>query len=77
VRYISLKNIELVPLQIALSTLKHKTIHPKRNNWLNKEQVLLLLGQPNDTKIGVRDRFIMLFLFLTGARLNEISVTIQ
>jgi site-specific recombinase XerD len=74
VRYISLKNIEMAPLQISLNAIKHKTIHPKRNNWLNKEQVLLLLEQPMSTKIGVRDRFIMLFLFSTGARLNEMSI---
>lgn len=71
VKYLALKNIDMVPLQIDLTSLKHKKVHPKRNNWLNKEQILLLLEQPKHTKIGVRDRFIMLFLFSTGARLNE------
>jgi len=71
VRYFALKDIEMTPLHISISTIKHKTTHPKRNNWLNKEQVLLLLEQPKPTKIGVRDRFIMLFLFSTGARLAE------
>jgi len=71
VKYVAFKNIELVPLQISLTDLKHKTIHPKRNNWLDKEQILLVLEQPKRTKIGIRDRFIMLFLFSTGARLNE------
>jgi len=74
VRYIALKNIDIVPLQISLTTIKNKKIHPKKNNWLNKEQVLLLLEQPKPTKIGVRDRFIMLFLFSTGVRLNEMSI---
>jgi len=71
VKYAASKNIDLVPLQINIATLKHKTIHPKRNNWLNKEQILLILEQPKPTKTGVRDRFVMLFLFSTGARLNE------
>jgi len=71
VKYVASKNIELVPLQISLTDLKHKTIHPKRNNWLDKEQILSVLDQPKPTKIGIRDRFIMLFLFSTGARLNE------
>jgi len=71
VKYVAFRNIDLVPLQINISSLKHKTIHPKRNNWLDKEQILLILEQPKRTKIGVRDRFIMLFLFSTGARLNE------
>jgi len=74
VRYIALKNIDIVPLQISLTAIKNKKIHPKKNNWLDKEQVLLLLEQPKPTKIGVRDRFIMLFLFSTGVRLNEMSI---
>lgn len=71
VKYAAQKDIELVPLQISVSNLKHKKIHPKRHNWLDKEQILLILEQPKPTKIGIRDRFIMLFLFSTGARLNE------
>lgn len=71
VKYISSKNIELVPLQISLSALKSKTVRPKKHNWLDKEQVLLLLDQPLRTRIGIRDRFIILFLFSTGARLSE------
>lgn len=74
VRYLALKDIEMTPLQISVTDIKHKTIHPKKNNWLTKEQVMLLLEQPKPTKIGVRDRFIMLFLFSTGARLNEMSI---
>ena len=31
----------------------------------------MVLEQPERTKIGIRDRFVMLFLFSTGARLNE------
>lgn len=71
VKYAAQKDIELVPLQISISNLKHKKIHPKRHNWLDKEQILLILEQPKPTKTGIRDRFIMLFLFSTGARLNE------
>lgn len=74
VRYFALKDIEMTPLQISVTAIKHKTTHPKRSNWLNKEQVMLLLEQPKPTKIGVRDRFIMLFLFSTGARLNEMRI---
>ncbi len=71
VKYAASKNIDLVPLQINLASLKHKTIHPKRHNWLDKDQILLILEQPKHTKTGIRDRFIILFLFSTGARLNE------
>ena len=71
IRFMATKNIELVPLQITLSNLKNKTVRPKQNNWLSKEQVLLLLEQPERTRFGIRDRFIILFLFSTGARLSE------
>jgi integrase/recombinase XerD len=70
-KYMASKNIDLVPLQIGLAALKHKTIHPQKHNWLDKEQILLILEQPKHTRIGIRDRFIMLFLFSTGARLSE------
>ncbi len=71
VRYAASKDIDLVPLQISISTLKNKTVRPKKHNWLDKEQILLLLEQPQRTRLGIRDRFIMLFLFTTGARLSE------
>lgn len=71
VKYAASKNIDLVPLQISIATLKNKTVRPQKHNWLNKEQVLLILEQPKRTRIGIRDRFIILFLFSTGARLNE------
>lgn len=72
VKYAASKDLELVPLQISLSTLKNKTVHPKKHNWLDKDQILLLLEQPQRTRLGIRDRFIMLFLFATGARLSEL-----
>ena len=64
-------NIELIPLQLKVAKIKHKKTYPKKHNWLNKEQVVLLLNQPNATKTGIRDRFIILFLFSTGVRLDE------
>jgi len=66
------KNIELAPLEIKLSKVKIKAVLPKTSNWLSKEQVKLILEQPSQSKIGIRDRFIMLFLFSTGVRLSEL-----
>lgn len=71
VKYAASKDLELVPLQISISTLKNKTVRPKKHNWLDKKQILLLLEQPPRTRFGIRDRFIILFLFTTGARLSE------
>jgi len=78
VKYAASKNMDLVPLQTSLASLKPKTVHPKRHNWLDKDQILLILEQPKRTRMGIRDRFILLFLFSTGARLNEmISVKVK
>ena len=65
-KYAATRDMELVPLQISISAVKHKKTYPKRHNWLNKEDIELILAQPPQTKIGVRDRFIILFLFSTG-----------
>lgn len=70
-KYAATRNIELAPLQIGVSAIKHKKTYPKRHNWLSKDEVDLILAQPPNTKMGVRDRFIMLFLFSTGTRLAE------
>lgn len=78
VKYAAFRDLEFVPLQIGLTSVKHKTSRPKKHNWLGKDQILLILEQPKHTKIGLRDRFILLFLFSTGARLNEmLSVRVR
>lgn len=70
-KYVATRDMELVPLQINISAVKHKKTYPKRHNWLDKADIELILAQSPHTKIGIRDRFIILFLFSTGARLAE------
>lgn len=70
-KYVATRDMEVIPLQINISAVKHKKTYPKRHNWLNKADVELLLAQPAQTKIGIRDRFVILFLFSTGVRLAE------
>lgn len=72
VKFCAEKYIELIPLELRLSKIKTKTVPAKTNNWLNKEQISLILDQPSQSKLGVRDRFIMMFMFSTGVRLNEL-----
>lgn len=72
-KYAATRDMELVPLQINVSAMKHKKTYPKRHNWLDKTDVELILKQPLKTKIGIRDRFIILFLFSTGVRLAEMQ----
>lgn len=71
IKFCSSKNIELVPLELSILKIKCKTVRPKKNNWISKNQITLILDQCSRNKIGIRDRFIMLFLFSTGARLSE------
>ncbi len=70
-KYAAMRDIELAPLQISVSAMKSKIVYPKKHNWLDKEEVMLILAQPPKTRIGIRDRFVILFLFSTGTRLAE------
>lgn len=66
------RDMDYASLEVAMTKVRTKTVTPKTHNWLDKSQVETLIGQPPDTKAGVRDRFIMIFLFSTGARLGEL-----
>lgn len=72
VRYCAEKDITLLPLQLKISKIKTKKVSPKKHNWISKEQVQVLLEQPSKSRIGIRDRFILLIFFSTGMRLNEL-----
>lgn len=72
IRYCAEKDISLLPLQLKVSKIKTKKVSPKKHNWISATQVKQLLEQPSKSKIGIRDRFIMLMLFSTGMRLNEL-----
>lgn len=65
-------DLDYVSVEVGLAKVKTKTVAPKTHNWLDKAQIEILLDQPSDTKTGVRDRFILIFLFSTGARLKEL-----
>lgn len=71
IRYCADNDITLLPLQLRISKIKTKKVIPKQHNWISKEKIELLLDQPSRNKTGIRDRFIMFFLFSTGTRLNE------
>lgn len=72
IRYCAEKDITLLPLQLKVSKIKTKKVSPKKHNWISAVQVKLLLEQPSKNRTGIRDRFIMLILFSTGMRLNEL-----
>lgn len=72
IRYCAEKDITLLPLQLKVSKIKTKKVSPKKHNWISAAQIKLLLEQPSKNRTGIRDRFIMLILFSTGMRLNEL-----
>ena len=45
-KYAATRDMELVPLQISISAVKHKKTYPKRHNWLDKADIELILAQP-------------------------------
>ena len=51
-KYVATRDMEVVPLQIAVSTIKAKKVYPKKHNWLTREEVDLLLAQQNKQKSG-------------------------
>lgn len=72
IRFCAERDITLLPLQLKVSKIKTKKVSPKKHNWISAAQVKLLLEQPSKNRTGIRDRFIMLILFSTGMRLNEL-----
>lgn len=74
-RYISFcaeQDISLVALEERIRKIRSKTVHPKKHNWLDRHQIDLLLSMTDHSRKGIRDRFLMLFMFSTGVRLAEL-----
>ena len=74
IRYCGDEDPEMTALYISLSRI-HKFKDPERNGrveYLTEEQLKLLFEIPDtSTKLGRRDRFIMIMLYETGARIEE------
>jgi site-specific recombinase XerD len=70
-RYCAEQNVELIQFYISVSKIKHITVRSKKGLWMTRDAVQAVLSQPPKTKMGVRDRFFMVFLYGTGARVSE------
>ena len=70
--YAASKNMEFVTARLSIGKIRSKKVQPKTHHWLSKTQMEILLEQPPRTKTGIRDRFILIFMYSTGARLNEL-----
>jgi len=69
--YCAERKLELTQFYIPVSKIKLATIRPEKGRWMTRDAVQAVLAQPPRTKIGVRDRFFMTFLYGTGARVSE------
>lgn len=70
-QYCSYRDISLAPQYIEISKIKHIIVRAKKGNWMTRDAIRVILEQPPKTKIGIRDRFFMIFLYGTGARVSE------
>jgi len=64
-------NIEFTQFYIPVTKIKWMAVRPKKGLWMTRDAVKAVLAQPPGTKMGVRDRFFMIFLYGTGARVSE------
>lgn len=71
IMYCTERNVELTQLYIPISKIKQTTVRPQKGLWMTREAVQVILAQPPKTKLGIRDRFLMVFLYGTGARISE------
>ena len=70
-KYCSKADIALVPQYIAVSGIRHVATHASKGNWMTRDAIRILIDTPPPTRIGIRDRFLMIFLYGTGARISE------
>jgi integrase/recombinase XerD len=70
-QFCSDKDISLAPQYIVISKIKHVTVRAKKGNWMRRDAIKVILEQPPRTRIGIRDRFFIIFLYGTGARVSE------
>ena len=69
--YCTERNVELIQFFLPISKIKQVVVRPKKELWMTRDAVHAILDQPLKTKLGIRDRFFMIFLYGTGARVSE------
>ncbi len=73
-KYAASCNLEAAAIWNEMLLIKHVRAESKPVDHLNMEAVEAILAQPDASKQkGLRDMFLMLFLYQTGARVQEIA----
>ena len=71
-KYAGRKDVSaLYVVEQTLSVPMKRFEHPMLN-YLSREEMLAVLGQPNDTWISQRDHLLLTMLYNTGARVSEV-----
>jgi site-specific recombinase XerD len=70
-RYCAERDVSVVQTLVASSSVKSVLVRADKNNWMTRDAIQAILEQPTKTRMGIRDRFFMLFLYGTGARVSE------
>ncbi|MHB8190446.1 MAG: tyrosine-type recombinase/integrase [Ferrimicrobium sp.] len=72
-KYAAQRDISLMASYLELSKVPPKRVPGSRVPYLSENALEALLRQPNEkTQLGIRDRFFMVLLYDTGARIQEI-----
>ncbi|MEX6430896.1 tyrosine-type recombinase/integrase [Ferrimicrobium acidiphilum] len=72
-KYAAQRDISLMASYLELSKVPPKRVAGSRVSYLSENALAALLRQPNEkSRLGIRDRFFMVLLYDTGARIQEI-----
>ncbi|MBR0419895.1 MAG: tyrosine-type recombinase/integrase [Erysipelotrichaceae bacterium] len=72
-KYVSENNIDLVYLYQQAKTIKKRKTPKRKVNGMTKEAIQTLMSMPDtSTSIGIRDLTMMIVLYATAARIDEL-----
>jgi len=71
-KFVADKNISLSSTYLVLYKIPMMRCPKPNIEWIPENALAEILKQPKNTKMGKRDRFFMILLYDTGARLSEI-----
>jgi len=72
-RYCAFEDPALMAIYLDIQEIRPQTVARNRVEYMSETALKILLEQPDaDTRRGLRDRFFMILLYDTGARIQEI-----
>lgn len=71
-KYVAQEDPSLMMAYMELGRVPVKKSSGQTIAYMSEKALSTLLQQPNDTRRGIRDRFFMIFMYDTGARIQEL-----